>query len=77
MNLEDNPILEDAIFEFSQEPNCVDDGDCESLEIRCVSSLGLDRDNSCFFILKTDSWSIDSVDDLQRLIDRISKVIQK
>lgn len=77
MNLEDNPVLEDAIFQFSQEPNCVDNEDCESLEIRCVSSIGLDRDNNCFFILKTDSWSIDSVDDLQRLIDRITKVMNK
>jgi hypothetical protein len=49
----------------------------EVLEIRCESSLGIDRDGGCFYILKTDQWAIDSVDDLKELFDRISKVISK
>ena len=70
-------ILESATFTFSQDGNCVDDIDIETLEIRCESSLGIDRDEGCFYVLKTDSWSIDSVDDLQKLFDRIQKVIKK
>lgn len=70
------PKLESASFEFSQEGNCVD-GDIEILNIRCESSLGIDNDEGCFYVLKTEGWSIDSVDDLQKLINRISKAINK
>lgn len=77
MIIENEPILESVKFEFSQETNCVDSGDVEVLEIRCESSLGIDRDGGCFFVLKTDSWSIDTVEDLEKLFNRIKKVIQK
>lgn len=75
--LENEPTLDSARFEFSQETNCVDTGDVEILEIRCESSLGIDRDGGCFFVLKTDSWSLDSVEDLEKLFNRIKKVIEK
>ena len=73
---DEEPVLQSAIFQFSQEGNCVDGGD-EMLEIRCESSLGIDNDGSCFFVLKTDQWSIDSVKDLEKLTNRISKVVKK
>ena len=76
MEEENKPLLEEATFKFSQEGNCVDGGD-EHLEIRCDSSLGIDRDGSCFFILKTEQWSVDSTEELQALFDRIKKVINK
>jgi hypothetical protein len=76
MEEENKPLLEEATFKFSQEGNCVDGGD-EFLEIRCDSSLGIDRDGSCFFILKTQQWAVDSADDLQELFNRIKKVINK
>jgi hypothetical protein len=69
-------ILESASFTFSQDGNCVDNTDVETLEIRCESSLGIDRDDGCFYVLKTESWSIDSTDDLQKLFDRIQKAIK-
>lgn len=69
--------LEQAKFVFSQEGNCVDPEDIEELEIRCESSLGIDNDKGCFYVLKTEQWSIESSDDLQKLFDRISKVINK
>lgn len=72
----EEPKLEKVIFEFSQEGNCVDGGD-EFLEIRCESSLGIDYDEGCFYVLKTEQWSIDSVDELQKLFDRINKSITK
>ena len=72
------PKLESASFEFSQEGNCVDgDIDIEILNIRCESSLGIDNDEGCFYVLKTEGWSIDSTEDLQKLFDRISKAINK
>lgn len=74
--MEQQPKLEKATFTFSQEGNCVDGG-CEDLTIRCESSLGIDNDGGCFYVLETDGWSIDSVKDLQKLFDRISKAINK
>lgn len=69
------PDLEKASFEFSQESNCLSENQTEVLTIECQSSLGIDRDENCFYVLKTESWTIDSVQDIQNLIDRISKVI--
>lgn len=75
---EQGTLLEEATFRFSQDANCLTDSDeYEFLEIETKSSLGIDRDNDCFFILKTDKWSIDSIEDLEKLFDRIKKVINK
>ena len=72
------PLLERATFEFSQEANCLSDNDdFEQLTIECESSLGIDRDNDCFYVLKTKKWSIDNEQDLKKIFDRIQKVIKK
>ena len=76
MEEEKKPLLENVIFKFSQDGNCVDGG-YENLEIRCESSLGIDTDESCFFILKTERWAVDSSEELQALFDRIKKAIDK
>lgn len=74
---EQGTLLEEATFRFSQDANCLSDQDeYEFLEIEARSSLGIDRDNDCFFILKTDKWSIDGVEDLEKLFNRIKKVIE-
>ena len=72
-------LLESARFEFSQEGNCVIGEGDEFLEISCVSSLGVDREEGkChFFILKTEMWSISNVEELKKLFDRIEKCIKK
>jgi hypothetical protein len=71
-------ILERATFEFSQDANCVSDTDgAEFLTIECESSLGIDRDEGCFYVLKTKGWSIDSEEDLKKIFDRIQKAIKK
>jgi len=71
-------ILERATFEFSQDGNCISDSDqYEFLTVECESSLGIDRDGGCFYVLKTEKWSIDNVEDLQKLFDRIQAVIIK
>ena len=72
------PILEKATFEFSQEANCLSNSDeFESLTIECESDLGIDRYEGCFYILKTEKWSIDNEQDLKKLFDRIQKIIKK
>lgn len=71
-------ILERATFEFSQDANCLSDKDeYEFLEIEARSSIGIDRDQDCFFILKTQKWSVDSAEDLEKLFDRIRQVVIK
>lgn len=73
---EEKVILERATFEFSQEGNCVSHPDeAEFLTIECESSLGIDRDEGCFYVLKTEKWSIDSTKDLDKLFDRIKQVL--
>lgn len=69
------PQLQKMTFEFSQEGNSID-GVPELLTIDCESSLGIDNDGGCFYTLKTESWSIDSVNELQNIIERINKIIQ-
>lgn len=76
--MEEEVLLEEATFRFSQDANCLSDRDeYEFLEIETRSSLGIDRDGECFFILKTDKWSVDSIEDLEKLFDRIRQVVIK
>lgn len=69
-------ILEDASFRFSQDAHCLSDNEYEFLEIEAKSSLGIDRDGECFFVLKTEGWSVDSVEDLEKIFNRIKKIIE-
>ena len=57
--MEQGLILEEAKFRFSQDANCLSDDEYEFLEVEAKSSLGIDRDGDCFFVLKTNSWSVD------------------
>jgi len=69
-------ILEEASFRFSQDANCLSHPDaCEFIEIEARSSLGIDRDGDCFFVLKTEKWSVDGIEDLEKLFNKIKKVI--
>jgi hypothetical protein len=72
--MDNNLNLEEATFSFSQDGNCLSRQDqAEFLEIKCVSDIGVDRSENCFYILKTEGWSIDSLEELQALFDRIQK----
>ena len=67
------PALTKAVFTFYQEGNCMDGGD-EELEIRCESST-LSIEEDCFFVLKTDQWAFDSVEELEEQISKIKQSI--
>jgi hypothetical protein len=74
----EKPKLLKCSFTFEQEPNCKGStGEFEDLTIECESSLGIDFDKGCYYVLKTDGWSIDNANDLQLLFDRINKVINE
>jgi hypothetical protein len=76
--MEEEILLERATFEFSQEENCLSHSDeAEFLTIECESDLGIDRSEGCFYVLRTEKWSINDEQDLKKLFDRIQKVIKK
>jgi hypothetical protein len=70
-------IFKRATFEFTQDSNCVSEKEYEFLTVECESSLGIDRDKGCFYVLKTEQWTIDSEEDLKQIFDRIQKAIIK
>ena len=75
----EKPELYKMLFKFNQDPNCLSDvDDWEELEIECMSDLGIDASDGRFFmVLKTEKWSIDSVAELEELVERIKRVMNK
>lgn len=76
---QNKPTLEKCSFTFTQEGNCNGSTDkYEDLTIECESSLGIDKDEGCFYTLRTTSgWSINGIEELQELLNRIDKVLKK
>lgn len=75
--MEDNnkPMLESASFKFEQTGNCRDTAKFETLTIECKSEVGIDRTDGCFYVIKTEQWSFDSIKELKEIVDRIDKAI--
>jgi hypothetical protein len=75
--MSERPKLEKCSFTFCQDGNTNGTTeDTEQITIECDSPLGIDNDGGCFYVLRTEGWSIDDENDLQELFDRIQKVIQ-
>jgi hypothetical protein len=72
MTEEQKPKLDEAIFIFTQEANCLNDS-IEQIEIKCRADIGIDAMGSCFYEINTNGWSIDNLGELQELFDRIEK----
>ena len=70
------PILNSSFFNFSQKGNCNGTTDeYEELSISFESDLGLDHSDEGFFVLRTEGWSVDGVEELEELFDRIRNVL--
>ena len=69
--------LEKVTFEFTQEEHCcsTDMGGYEALTIECISDLGISNTEGAFYVLKTEQWAIDGVNDLKKLFDKIEQAI--
>ena len=69
--------LEKVTFEFTQEENCAsnDMGGIELLTVECTSDLGISNTEGAFFVLKTEQWAINDVDELKLLFDKIEQAI--
>jgi hypothetical protein len=71
------PTLYRASFEFYQDGNT--DGTTDETEELKVECMGLgDLSEGCYYVLKTNTgWSIDNIDELKQLLERIDKAIKK
>lgn len=70
------PNIESMTFEFSQESNCVDGGDLEILTVEAKSNLGIHHDGGAFYVLKTEQWSVDGVEDMAKLLSRVDAAVK-
>ena len=52
-----------------------DMGGVETLTIECMSDFGITDTDGGFFVLKTEQWAINDVNDLKKLFDKIEQAI--
>ena len=69
--------LEKVTFEFTQEEHCAsnDMDGIELLTVECTSDLGITNTEGAYFVLKTEQWAINDIDELKILFDKIEKAI--
>jgi hypothetical protein len=69
--------LDKVTFEFTQEEHCCSTamGGVESLTIECMSDLGITDTDGAFFVLKTEQWAINDINELKQLFDKIEQAI--
>jgi hypothetical protein len=68
----EKPSLYRATFEFIQDGNT--DGTTEDIESIIIECEGMDA-LGCYYVLKTEGWSINNTDELKELIERVNKSI--
>lgn len=74
--MNNKPQLYEASFQFTQEGNTNGSTDnVETLTINLESSLGVDTEGDGFFVLRTNGWSINGVEELEELFERIRKIL--
>ena len=69
--------LEKVTFEFTQEEHCCsnDMDGIELLTVECTSDLGITNTEGAYFVLKTEQWAINDIDELKLLFDKIEQAI--
>jgi len=70
--------LDEMTFRFTQEANCVDgtSDDVEEIIVEAKSSLGIDNDGGAFYVLKTEQWAFNDVDELAAMLKRVERAIE-
>jgi hypothetical protein len=69
------PSLDTMTFKFEQDENCVDGGEGETLTVEAKSSLGIDGDGGAFYVLRTEQWAINDIDDLIVMLKRVEAAL--
>lgn len=69
--------LDKITFEFTQEEHCMSNkmGGVETLTIECMSDFGITDTDGGFYVLKTEQWAINDMNDLKQLFDKIEQAI--
>jgi len=67
--------LDTMEFKFYQEENCVDGGEGEELIVEAKSSLGIDSDGGAFYVLRTEQWAFDGIDELITMLKRVEAAV--
>ena len=70
-------MLNKVTFEFTQEEHCNsnDMDGIELLTVECTSDLGITNTEGAYFVLKTEQWAINDIDELKLLFDKIEQAI--
>jgi len=65
-------LLNEVVFKFEQSPD-----DCGPNEDQYLDVEIVDGGAGKYFVLKTERWAIDNIDELKTLFEKISKVIDQ
>ncbi len=78
-NKEPKPLCGKASFEFTQEGNTLGTTtDYEKLEINVESQeADITKDDEEFYVIKTNGWSIDNIDEFEKLFRKIKNIIKQ
>jgi hypothetical protein len=74
-NNPNKPSLDTMVFKFEQEENCVDGGDGETLIVEAKSSLGIDGDGGAFYVMRTEQWAFNDIDELITMLKRVEAAL--
>ena len=69
--------LDKVTFEFTQEEHCLSSemGGVETLVVECLSDLGITSTDGAFFVLKTEQWAVNNIEEMKALFDKIENAI--
>ena len=71
------PKIDSATFEFIQEADGHSSNQIQNIKIECKSDFGIEEDGGCFFVIKTEEWSFDNLEELSDLINRVMDMLFK
>ena len=67
--------VEKVTFDFNQKAHCMSDDEFEQIQIEIISDLGRCEDGEFFFVIKTEQFSLDNIDELKTLFDKIELAV--
>ena len=71
------PKIDTATFEFIQEADGHSSNQIQNIKIECKSDFGIEEDGGCFFVIKTEEWSFDNLEEISYLINRVTDMLLK
>ena len=71
------PKIDTATFEFIQEADGHSSNQIQNIKIECKSDFGIEEDGGCFFVIKTEEWSFDNLEELSDLLNRVTDMLFK